>query len=102
MPRIVGKEMGKREKNACIMSRERRLAEHIERRIGSRLHDSPYPDNYRATGMSVRNRIRATASLASLLPVGGTARSSWPTVAFRHLGSARSRFNILCQRYLFH
>lgn len=86
MPRIVGEEMGK---NACIMSRERRPAEYIERGIRSRLHDSPYPDNYPATGMSVRNRIRATPSLASLLPAGGTVRSSWP-VAFRNLESERA------------
>ncbi|KAL0127312.1 hypothetical protein PUN28_005536 [Cardiocondyla obscurior] len=60
----------------------------IKRRTGTRLHDSPYPDNYRATGMPIRNRALRTnanaASLASLL-LGRTTRSSRPTVALRHL-----------------
>lgn len=88
----------KGEKNACIMSRERRPAEpYEERRIRSRLHDSPYPDNYHATGMSVRNRIQATESL---LPAGGTSRGSY-RVMFRHLGIARSRFNTLSVNDIF-
>lgn len=66
----------------------------IERRTGTRLHDSPYPDNYRATGMPVCNRALRTntnaASLASLL-LGRTTRSSRPTVALHRTSREKDR-----------
>lgn len=68
---------------ACIRvaRKKKKTGRASERRTGTRLHDSPYPDNYRAP---VRNRALRTntnaASLASLL-LGRTTRSSRPTVA---------------------
>lgn len=79
-----------------------RPAGRIERRTRSRLHDSPYPDNYGATGMPVRNhrsvRIRGYIATcitftwrnqrdAALLPVYGSgqlypAATSFPLRAF--------------------
>lgn len=51
---------GDRERGARVVLHKRRGKEEdrpdIERRTGTRLHDSPYPDNYRATGMPVCNR----------------------------------------------
>lgn len=65
--RVVGGSRHRRESHAPEGGRERGVRVHkrrgkeedrpgIERRTGTRLHDSPYPDNYRATGMPVRNR----------------------------------------------
>jgi len=98
--RVVGGSQYHRESQAHEGGRERGASLHkrgkeenrpgIERRTGTRLHDSPYPDNYRATGMPVRNRALRTntngASLASLL-LGRTTRSSRPTEALYHLSS---------------
>jgi len=72
------RKKGARVHECCWKEKDRSS---IKRRTRTRLHDSPYPDNYHATGMPVRNRALRTntnASLASLL-LGRTTRSSRPT-----------------------
>lgn len=79
--RVVGGSRHHRESHIHKRDRKRRARVHkccgkeedrssIKKRTRTRLHDSPYPDNYRATSMPVRNhalRTNTNASLASLL-----------------------------------